>query len=223
MSIKDYISQVFFKNSYFFFYGVLFFCGSFLGWVVEIPWRILTTGSCHALFMYGPFTPIYGFALCFTSFIFLFCNRILHKIFLNYNKTFWGINSYSKIFIDLLLIVLLWLLFCLIEILTGLFLLQFNIRLWDYSYYNMNFYGVIAKNPAEVWFSWAMLVYFFLPTLLIRFRQTCDWLANNDTRFIFLKYLIFVCLFLFIIDFIFSFIVLFNLFSIRSFLPSHLL
>ena len=222
MSIKSYLDKMFFKNSYFLFYGVILFCGSFLGWVVEIPWKRLTTGSCHASFMYGPFNPIYGFALCFTSFIFLSCNRILHKIFLNYNKTFWGINSYSKIFIDLLLIALLWFLFCLIEILTGLFLLQFDIRLWDYSYHSRNFYGVIAKKPAKVWFTWAVLVYFFLPTLLLRFRQTCDWLAFNDTRFRFLKYLIFLCLFLFIIDFIFSFIILFNLFYISSFLPSHL-
>ena len=214
MSVKDYFLEMFFKNSYFFFYGMILFLGSFLGWAVEIPWKRLVTGSCHASFMYGPFNPIYGFALCFTGFIFLCCNRILHKIFLSYNKTFWGINSYSKLFIDLLLIVLIWVSFCLIEILTGLFLLQFDIRLWDYSYHRSNFYGVIAKKPAEVWFTCAFLVYFLLPTLFLRFRQTCEWLAtNNDNKIRFVKYLISLCIFLFVIDFLFSFIMLLNLFS----------
>lgn len=107
-----------------------FFTYSFLGWILETAYCILTLGAFNKRgFLYGPVCPIYGFG----AILLIEC---LKKI-----KT----NSFGKFFISMIA-------FTIFEYVVSVVLESlFGLRWWDYTGEPFNFQGRISLAFSIAW------------------------------------------------------------------------
>ena len=155
------------------FYNLLlvFIIGSILGWFLEIFWRNLTVNKkidFNPGFLKGPYIPSYGFGLV-----------------LLYLINFLDINLLLKILFSGLVLTL-------IELAGGLFLKKiFNIKLWDYSNFFLNFKGHICL---AYFFIWCILsAVFYLNLYKILLSMLYYLLQNNITNiFIVIFYIVII-------------------------------
>lgn len=156
--------------SVFIIFAFLFFCGSLLGWVLELFFRRFFSKAnperkwINPGFCVGPYIPLYGFGLC-----------ILYAI--GALETYIGIQNpvLSKALMILIILVAL----TLIEYLAGLICLKlFKVRLWDYSQEKWNIQGLICPKFSVFW---ALLgaAYLFLVHHYV--LDALGWLSENLT------------------------------------------
>lgn len=115
----------------------LFLTGSLTGWIYEVTLGfIYGYGFVNRGFLYGPYLPIYGFGLVL---LYLLLQGLLNKpikikgIKINPILVFLGIVAITT---------------CL-EFLVGYGMIElFQMRLWDYSSYWMNYQGIISFNTS---------------------------------------------------------------------------
>lgn len=107
-----------------------FFIYSFLGWILETIYCIVTLGVFNKRgFLYGPVCPIYGFG----AIILILC--------LNNIKT----NTIGKFFIGMIA-------FTIFEYIVSLLLeTLFGLRWWDYTNEALNFQGRVSLSFSIAW------------------------------------------------------------------------
>src|SRR5665647_1945826 len=115
----------------------LFLTGSLVGWIYEVTLGfIYGYGFVNRGFLYGPYLPIYGFGLIL---LYLMLQRLMNKPIKVKNIK---INP-ILVFLGIIVITT-----CL-EFIVGFGMLKiFQIRLWDYSSYWMNYQGIISFNTS---------------------------------------------------------------------------
>lgn len=115
----------------------LFLTGSLVGWIYEVTLGfIYGYGFVNRGFLYGPYLPIYGFGLIL---LYLMLQRLINKPIKVKNIK---INP-ILVFLGIIVITT-----CL-EFIVGFGMLKiFQIRLWDYSSYWMNYQGIISFNTS---------------------------------------------------------------------------
>lgn len=149
-------------------FAFLFFCGSIIGWIMEVLFCkfFSDTNPEHKWinpgFLTGPYVPIYGFGLCSLFFIASIESFIpIDSLFL----------KKSLLFIVMALFI------TFLEYLAGLFLLKFmNTRLWDYSNYRFNIQGLICPLFTFFWWVLSALYYFLIHDNIL---NSISWLSNN--------------------------------------------
>lgn len=164
----------------------LFFVGSIIGWILEFFFRNLIAHDgpkglffINPGFCYGPYLPIYGFGLVAMFLVTYISNEIIQTR------------------IVIIPIIIIGLTMTLIEMIGGLILLKFNVRLWDYSHLWGNFKGVICPIFGLLWTLLGAIFYLLIYPICI---NGIIWLSNN------LAFSFFIGLFygVFIIDIFFS-------------------
>jgi len=147
------------------FYNLLlvFIIGSILGWFLEIFWRNLKVDKKIDLnpgFLKGPYILSYGFGLV-----------------LLYLINFLNINLFLKILFSGIALTL-------IELAGSLFLKKiFNIKLWDYSNFYLNFKGHICLAYFFIWCILSALFHLNLYKILLSILY---YLAHNNITNIFI-------------------------------------
>lgn len=115
----------------------LFLSGCLVGWIYEVILGfIYGHGFVNRGFLFGPYLPIYGFGLIL---LYLLLHGLMEKpIMIKGIK----INP-VLVFLGILLIT------TILELIVGYILLkQFQMRLWDYTSYWMNYQGIISFNTS---------------------------------------------------------------------------
>lgn len=146
----------------------LFFCGSLLGWVIELFFRRFFSKAnperkwINPGFCVGPYIPLYGFGLGIL-YLLSVCEPNL------------GIENpvLSKIVLMLLIMFSL----TAIEYLAGWICLKaFHIRLWDYSNQKWNVQGLICPKFTLAWGCMGAAYLFFVHAHIL---SSLAWLSEN--------------------------------------------
>ena len=164
-------------------YLFLFFCGSLIGWLIELLFRRIVHGKwVNPGFLVGPYLPIYGFSLCGMTFVYNLCE--------GFNFSFFGS--------DILIIVCMGLFITLLELIGGLsFTYGGGVKLWDYSECWGNYKGIICPLFTFIWTVVSGIYYFLLADPVM---GMIVWFSNH------LAFSFFVGFFygIFILDFVYS-------------------
>ena len=154
--------------SHFLLIAFLFYCGSILGWCLEVIFRRFFSSAnperawINPGFCVGPYLPLYGVAL-----VVLFYITTLEELHIFSN------NVVNTIFI----FVVISLTMTLIELISGFLALKVaNVRLWDYRTQWGNFKGVICPKFSLIWALLGAAYYFLLHPIII---DWVIWLSEN--------------------------------------------
>ncbi len=154
--------------SIFLVYAFIFFCGSLIGWIIELIFRTFFAkeNKSHKLinpgFLNGPYLPIYGFGLC--------CMYLMSGL-----DDFSFINNY--ILRRLVLFVLMAISMTIIEYIAGFIFTRFmKVKLWDYSNEWGNINGIVCPKFSFFWAILSAVYYFFVHP---RVLNGIAWLSNN--------------------------------------------
>lgn len=143
--------------SLFLIFVFIFYCGSSLGWIIELFFRRFAHGKwVNPGFLVGPYLPIYGFGLAMMTGIHVFLD--------NYD------------FHPIVAILLMGLCMTLLELIGGLIFLKAGVRLWDYRDRKFNYKGVICPTFTIIWTLAGALYYFVLATPVL---NALEWFSNN--------------------------------------------
>ncbi len=115
----------------------LFLTGCLVGWIYEVTLGfIYGNGFVNRGFLYGPYLPIYGVGLILLN---LLLQRLIHEPI-----RIWGIKiNPLLVFLGIVAIT------TVLEYIAGYVMLEFyQMRLWDYSHYWMNYQGIISFNTS---------------------------------------------------------------------------
>ena len=146
----------------------LFFCGSLLGWCLELVYRRFKKSNTSRKwvnpgFLQGPYLPIYGFSL-----VMLF---LLAQIPLGFIEIYW----LKKV----ILFIVMALGITAMEYIGGLiFIKGMNIKLWDYSNMKGNINGIICPQFTFYWMVLSAIYYFLIHPRII---NSIYWLADHQT------------------------------------------
>ena len=164
--------------SLFLIFVFIFYCGSSLGWIIELFFRRFAHGKwVNPGFLVGPYLPIYGLGLAIMTSIHVFLdNYDIHPIFA---------------------ILLMGLCMTLLELVGGLIFLKAGVRLWDYRDRKFNYKGVICPTFTIIWTLAGALYYFFLATPVL---NALEWFSNNLS----FSYILGIFTGCIIIDFVYS-------------------
>lgn len=128
---------------YYLLFNFIFY--SFLGYLIEQIYAFVTRGHFKSEgFLYGPFKPMYGFAMTILIFILYAFN----------------LNPFSMLVLCLIIPTA-------VEYLSG-FLVKafFNILYWDYSSIKLNYQGLICLPFSIAWMGLCYIgIYYFQPLL----------------------------------------------------------
>ncbi len=141
----------------------LFFCGSLLGWVLELFFRRLFGDKkwVNPGFLRGPWLPIYGLGL---DALFLLC-----RIDLSFLPGY-PLQAVARV-------ILMGVSMTVIEYIGGLiFVKGMKIKLWDYSNQWGNIQGIICPLFSLLWTAAGAAYYFLLDGLFV---HSVEWLWNN--------------------------------------------
>lgn len=164
--------------SLFLIFVFIFYCGSSLGWIIELFFRRFAHGKwVNPGFLVGPYLPIYGFGLAMMTGIHVFLD--------NYD------------FHPIVAILLMGLCMTLLELIGGLIFLKAGVRLWDYRDRKFNYKGVICPTFTIIWTLAGALYYFVLATPVL---NALEWFSNNLS----FSYILGIFTGCIIIDFIYS-------------------
>lgn len=164
--------------SLFLIFVFIFYCGSSLGWIIELFFRRFAHGKwVNPGFLVGPYLPIYGLGLAMMTSIHVFLD--------NYD------------FHPIVAILLMGLCMTLLELVGGLIFLKAGVRLWDYRDRKFNYKGVICPTFTIIWTLAGALYYFFLATPVL---NALEWFSNNLS----FSYILGIFTGCIIIDFIYS-------------------
>ncbi len=126
----------------------VFALGAITGKILEFFWRLAHERKIISFgFCYGPYLPIYGAG-----------TTILYVISLT------SLPVWSKLILFPVTCTIL-------ELLVGLFLLQWNKRLWDYSQKKWNYKGVISAFHSFIWFLLGIMFYYSCFPLLLQIES----------------------------------------------------
>lgn len=146
----------------------LFFCGSLVGWGLEVVFRRFFSGAnpsrrwINPGFLTGPYLPLYGFSLCIL-YILAECEK-----YIPIDSTFW---RKSLLFIFMALCI------TFVEYLAGLvFIKGLKTKLWDYSDKKYNIQGIICPLFTFFWWVLSAIYYFFIHHSIL---SSLDWLSHN--------------------------------------------
>lgn len=146
----------------------LFFCGSLIGWVIELLYRRFISKAnperkwINPGFCVGPYISLYGFGLC-----------ILYLLSTLESKLSIENQVVSKIVFICLTILSL----TAIEYLAGLLCLKlFKVRLWDYSKERFNLQGLICPKFTLIWGVLGAVYFFFIHSHIL---ASLTWLSEN--------------------------------------------
>ena len=143
--------------SLFLIFVFIFYCGSSIGWIIELFFRRIVHGKwVNPGFLVGPYLPIYGLGLAIMTSI--------HVLLDNYD------------FHPIVAILLMGLCMTLLELVGGLIFLKAGVRLWDYRDRKFNYKGVICPTFTVIWTLAGALYYFFLATPVL---NALEWFSNN--------------------------------------------
>lgn len=157
-----------------------FFIYSFLGFLFETIWAIITKSGYKSGFLYGPLTPIYGLG----SVVILLLS---HYFFMNLHLPRW----LETIIIFFILAILL----SCFELLGGISIEKiFHISFWDYSESKLSIGKYISLSMALIWGTISIAFIYLIHPLL-------DKLINKIP-----KYITFIVLGLFVFDLVFTLI-----------------
>lgn len=163
----------------------LFFCGSLLGWIIELFYRRFFAPSRKWInpgFLVGPYLPLYGFSL-----VIMF---LLSYIPINFVEEIW--------LKKLILFILMAICITVIEYVAGLiFIKGMNIKLWDYSNQWGNIKGIICPKFSFFWMCLSAFYYFVIHP---RVLKSLYWLADNLSFSFFIGFFYGV----FVIDLVYS-------------------
>lgn len=149
-------------------YAYLFFCGSAIGYVIELLFRRFISPAnperkwINPGFCVGPYIPLYGFGLCI-----LYALSAMEELL-----------SIENIVLSKMLVILL-MMICLtvIEYLAGFICLKyFHVRLWDYSDMKFNIQGLICPLFTLIWGGCSALYLFFVHPYIL---DSLIWLSEN--------------------------------------------
>ena len=164
--------------SLFLIFVFIFYCGSSIGWIIELFFRRIVHGKwVNPGFLVGPYLPIYGLGLAIMTSI--------HVLLDNYD------------FHPIVAILLMGLCMTLLELVGGLIFLKAGVRLWDYRDRKFNYKGVICPTFTVIWTLAGALYYFFLATPVL---NALEWFSNNLS----FSYILGIFTGCIIIDFIYS-------------------
>lgn len=145
----------------------LFFCGSLVGWGLEVVYRRFFSDAnpdrkwINPGFLVGPYLPLYGFSL-----VALF---LLSHIPVNFIE--------SKVMRKVVLFLIMAIVVTVIEYIAGLiFIKGMNIKLWDYSNEWANIKGIICPKYSFFWFILSAIYYFIIHPHII---DALIWLAGH--------------------------------------------
>lgn len=146
----------------------LFFCGSLIGWVIELLFRRFISKAnperkwINPGFCVGPYIPLYGFGLC-----------ILYL--LSTLETKLGIEN--QVVSKIVFMCFIMLSLTSIEYLAGLLCLKlFKVRLWDYSKERFNLQGLICPKFTLLWGVLGAVYSFFIHSHIL---ASLTWLSEN--------------------------------------------
>src|SRR5665647_1971081 len=157
----------------------LFLTGSLVGWIYEVTLGfIYGYGFVNRGYLYGPYLPIYGFGLIL---LYLMLQRLINKPIKVKNIK---INP-ILVFLGIIVITT-----CL-EFIVGFGMLKiFQIRLWDYSSYWMNYQGIISFNTSIRFGIGGMLLLYALVPLVNKIVNRISLEKLKVIRFIVLAVMI---------------------------------
>lgn len=146
----------------------LFFCGSLVGWGIEVVFRKFVSRAnpdrrwINPGFLTGPYLPLYGFSLCI-----LYLLADLEQ-FIHIDNTFF---RKSLLFIVMALCI------TFVEYIAGLiFIKGLKTKLWDYSDKKFNIQGIICPQFTFFWWLLSAIYYFLIHNSII---TSLDWLSHN--------------------------------------------
>lgn len=144
---------------------LLFFLGSFMGWVLEFFFRRYFAPErkwCNPGFLAGPCLPIYGFGTC-----------VLFLL----SEAEQSIPIASLFFRRLILFLIMAVCMTLIEYIAGLiFVKGLKTRLWDYSEEKFNIQGIICLRFSLMWAFLGAAYYVLIHPALV---GLVHWYKNN--------------------------------------------
>lgn len=153
-------------------YFLYFFLYSVIGWCYEVFLEVFIyrLGFSNRGFLFGPYTPVYGFGA--VLFLLLLSNIKKNPIYI-------GKLPITPLIIFMLSAVIA----TIVELLTS-YALDFISagKLWDYSNYAWNFQGRIALNPSV---RFGLGGVFFLYVMQPIFEKNIDLLSAKNLSFIF--------------------------------------
>lgn len=148
--------------------AALFFIGSVIGWILELFFRKLFSGSnpehkwINPGFCTGPYLPLYGFGLCI---LYLLASTGDH------------FNLTASLRDDILLVLTMTACMTGIEYLAGILSLKImKVRLWDYSRLWGNIDGIICPLFSMIWAAMCAFYLFLLHPYVLRLLQ---WFEDN--------------------------------------------
>lgn len=170
----------------------LFFCGSLIGWCIELLYRRYVSHRkdkkwVNPGFLVGPYLPLYGFGLCLLYLMASLEDELAESALIP-----------NAILNKLLLFIAMAVAMTLIEYIAGLiFIKGMKVRLWDYSDEKWNIQGIICPKYSFFWAVLGAVYYFMIHPYVI---DLLLWLSEN------LAFSFFVGVFfgVFIIDFCYS-------------------
>lgn len=141
---------------------------SFMGWMIEVVYRSLTQRQfINAGFLFGPFTPIYGFGAAFIIFI----DFLIHPWPLPVKIIVYGIILTT------------------IEYLTGYMLEKaFKLKLWDYSQNKFNLNGRVCLLFSVFWAIMALAFVTFIHPAVLLFIKSIEPFYIHAFSIVFLIY-----------------------------------
>lgn len=172
--------------------GLLFACGSMLGWVLELFYRRFVTSHrwMNPGLLVGPYLPIYGLG---TVILFLLSYYLRFDLWFDVSKT---VNA-------ILTIVIMSISMTIIELIAGIiFIKGMKIKLWDYSDQWGNFQGIICPLYSFLWTIVVVIFYFFIKPLCI---LVIKWFLTNAHDNIWLPFLLGAYFGIFFVDICYSF------------------
>ena len=165
--------------NYFLRFIFIFFIGCIFGWILEVFYRRIEAKKwINPGFLTGPYLPIYGFAFCTLTDLYLMFEHVnIHPIFI---------------------ILIMGICMTLIELIGGILLDKgFGLKLWDYSNIKGNYKGLICPIFSFFWTLIGSIYYFFFAKHIL---NSLAWF-NNNISFSFVLGMFFGIL---VIDFIYS-------------------
>ena len=144
----------------------VFALGAIIGWILEFFWRLIQERKRTPFgFCYGPYLPIYGFGTAAFYIISLIQIPVWSKLIL------FPLTS------------------TILELATGLLLLKFNTKLWDYSQEKWNYKGVISAFHCFLWVLLGIIFYYVLFPIILIIENSFQHIAPITLLLIF--YIIF--------------------------------
>lgn len=146
----------------------LFFCGSLVGWSLEVVFRRFFSSAnpsrrwINPGFLTGPYLPLYGFSLCIL-YVLAECEQ-----YISIDSIFW---RKSLLFVFMAISITLF------EYIAGLiFIKGLKTKLWDYSENKYNIQGIICPLFTFFWWLLSAIYYFFIHNSIL---TSLEWLSQN--------------------------------------------